>query len=114
VNPLLTFANVEVFGYISEVVYEFKDNKLVAINIYQNAFDNQNELAILETFFSVMYNELTDIYGKADTLDTDWYDDENSYQLSAYWLNSNHDTLLNVVVTMDSETYGGIRISILE
>ncbi|MDX1774902.1 S-layer homology domain-containing protein [Oceanihabitans sediminis] len=113
-NAILTFANVNVFGYLSDVVYEFEENKLVAINVYQYAFDNQNELAILETFFSVMYNELTDIYGKADTIDTDWYDDENSYQLSAYWVNSNHDTLLNVVVTMESDTFGGIRISILE
>lgn len=112
VNGFL-FSNVNVLGYLADVSYEFEMNKLIAINVYHYAADNQSGLTALEDFFLVMYEEAVRVYGGEDMLDIDWYDDEDGYALSAYWVTADHDLLLRVKMTMDYNTFGGIRISIL-
>ncbi|CAM3228713.1 S-layer-like y domain-containing protein [Filibacter tadaridae] len=108
----LYFSNANVLGYLADTSYEFQGNKLVAINVFHYVVENQYDLDILEAFFVVMYNEISDVYGRADILDTDWYDDNDGYSLSAYWMNPTHNTLLVVKIMESFDTYGGIRISI--
>ena len=108
------FSNVVVLGYLADISYEFENGRLVAINAYHYIVENQNSIDILEAFFVVLYDEISKQFGKAYSIDTNWYDDEDGFVLSAFWMNSDHNTLLTVKVTMDYETFGGIRISISE
>ena len=109
----LYYYDVNVLGYQAKISYEFKDNKLVAINVFHDIVMNQSDLDILEAFFIVMYDDISKSYGAADYIDTDWSDDEDGYVLSAHWDTPDHSTLLMVKVTMEYDTFGGIRISIL-
>ena len=106
----LYFSNVNVLGELAEVSYEFVGDQLEAINVYHYSVDNQRDFSILEDFFIIMYNEIYLIEGREIFLDTDWYDDGDSYQLSAYWVTANYNTLLTVVVKAN-DAYGGIRLS---
>lgn len=72
--------------------------------------EDQRDFATLEDFFIIMFEEIYLIEGEEVALDTDWYDDGDKYQLSAYWITPNYNTLLSVNVTA-SDAYGGIRIS---
>ena len=110
----LFYRDIWVFDYHSEVIYEFENNKLVAINIYHTVVDNLYDLDLLETYFKLMLDNLIYIYGKPYFLDTNWFDDSDGYTLSAYWSSNGHDTLLVTKVTVEYSTYGGIRISINE
>ena len=110
----LNYSGVNVIGYLADVTYEFEENKLVGINIFHYVFNNQSDLAVLEDYFMVIYKEMSKVYGAVDDLDTDWYDDEDDYGLTAFWLTSTHSALINVRVEMNGNTFGGIRFSILE
>ncbi|WP_342560619.1 S1C family serine protease [Psychrobacillus sp. FSL W7-1457] len=113
-QDLLFYSDVSVLGLLGDVNYEFKNNRLVAINIFHYAVDNQ-DIDTLEAYFVLMHDVLSESYGLAKVLDTNWFDDKDVYRLAAYWVLADHNTLLNVTITSDYiQTYGGLRISISE
>jgi Copper amine oxidase N-terminal domain len=108
----LLFQGAIVLGYSANVLYEFRNDKLIAINVYHDVVKNQSDLAILETFFVVMFEEIYNVYGDPVGVDTNWFDDVDGNRLSAFWQTVDHSTLLAVHVTLDYSTYGGIRIAV--
>ena len=113
-NNHLVYSDVTVLGYLADVIYQFQNNRLVAINVYHYVVDDIQDLDTLERFFVVLYDEVSKIYGEADELDTDWNNDEVDYHLSAYWTRPDHVTMVTVNMTINSNTFGGLSISILE
>jgi hypothetical protein len=107
----LTYTDEWVFGFSAMVVYEFENNKLAAINVYHDGV-NELDLDLLETYFVMMYDNLSIIYGMPVFLDTDWFDDSNGYTLSAYWVTDDHSMLLITQIDVDYYASGGFRISI--
>ncbi|WP_197206586.1 S1C family serine protease [Cytobacillus firmus] len=108
----LVFQNVSVLDYPANVIYEFDNNILTAVNVYHNIAENVGDLSLLEDYFINIYQKITPYYGEPEHLDTDWMDDEEGYVLSAYWTAVDHDTMLIVQITFDYDSYGGLRISI--
>ena len=108
----LIYSNKWVFDLSAIVTYEFENNNLVAINIYHDVVNNQDDLELLEQYFAVMYHYLSTIYGEPTYLDTDWLDDYNNYALIAFWESYDHDTLLTTNIELDYTSFGGIRIEI--
>lgn len=111
-TTILRYVDKQVMGLTGEVVYEFENNKLVAINVYHYIVDNQADLDILEGYFVVLHNDLSAIYGSPQLVDPDWSDDEDGYTLSAYWTLKQHNLLLIVQVDPNFSSNGGMRISI--
>ena len=108
----LYFRNVNVLGYFANIIYEFEGNRLVGINVYHYIVENQKDLKILEAFFLMIFDVVRKIYGTQAELYTDWLNDEDGFNLSALWTTTTHNTQLMVRVTMDFETFGGLRISL--
>ena len=108
----LSYRNKLVFDFSANVSYEFENNKLVAINVFHDVVNDQGDLDLLETYFVVMYDNLSKIYGEPTVLDTNWYDDDDGYTLSAFWLTNDNNILLTSRIQADYSSFGGIRISI--
>ncbi|WP_075618290.1 S-layer homology domain-containing protein [Paenisporosarcina indica] len=108
----LFYSDVNAFGYQADVIYEFQNNKLFAMTVY-HYIANQTEVEILEDYFYGMYDDLVETYGVADDLNRDWNDDEEDYSLYAYWMTPAHHLLLSVTMTIDNESFGGIRFEVL-
>ncbi|EWG08627.1 hypothetical protein [Cytobacillus firmus] len=110
----LVYQNVNILGYTGMVIYVFENNALVAVNVYHDIMESVDDLNLLEAYFVTMYEKIIPYYGDPVSLDTDWLNDTGGYNLSAYWITNDHNTLLTVQVTYDYDTYGGLRISITE
>lgn len=108
----LAYKNKLIFEYTANVIYEFKDDKLVAINIFHDVVNNQDDLKLLEAYFLAMYDKISAIYGESDSLDTDWYDDEDGYSISAFWDEDTEGILLTSTIMDDFSSFGGIRIAL--
>ena len=107
----LRYSNKWIFNFSANVSYVFENNRLVEIYIFHDVVNNQDNLELLETYFIVMYEQLSNLYGQPEGLDTNWFDDENGYSLSAYWVTNHHDVLLASKVNLDYTSFGGISIS---
>ena len=55
---------------------------------------------------------LSKIYGEADVIDTNWYDDSEFYAIGAIWKANGHDVLLTSIVEFDYSSFGGIQVTI--
>ncbi|HWI47331.1 MAG TPA: trypsin-like peptidase domain-containing protein, partial [Rummeliibacillus sp.] len=108
----LAYKDKLIFEYTADVIYEFKDDKLVAINIFHDVVNNQDDLKLLESYFMVMYDKIAAIYGESDDLDTDWYDDDDGYSISAFWDEDKEGILLTSTILEDFSSFGGIRIAL--
>ncbi|MFJ8263836.1 S1C family serine protease [Rummeliibacillus sp. NPDC094406] len=108
----LSYKDKLIFEYTASVIYEFKDDKLVAINIYHDVVNNQDDLDLLEKYFLLMYDNIAAVYGEADGLDTNWYDDDDGYSISAFWDEDKEGILLTSTIMEDFSSFGGIRIAL--
>ena len=79
----LRYTNKWIFDFSANISYVFENNRLVEIYIFHDVVNNQDDLELLETYFIVMYDYLTYLYGQPDGLDTNWFDDDDGYSLSA-------------------------------
>lgn len=110
----LAYERVLVLDLTATVIYEFQNDELIAIDVYHDVVTFADSLELLETYFVVLLEDMMGIYGEPTVIDTDWYDDEDGYSLSAYWQLADHQSLLAVKINYDYSTFGGIRIAINE
>lgn len=111
---VLYYQGVAILDYSANVIYEFKNNKLVAVNVYHDVVNNVNDLELLEAYFVTMYDKIRQTHGEADWVDTNWYDDgSDGYILAAVWEATDQTTLLITQITLDYDTDGGLRISVI-
>ena len=108
----LVYANKNVLDFSAIVTYRFENNALVEITILHDVVFYRGDLDALEAYFVVMYESLSKIYGEADVIDTNWYDDSEFYAIGAIWKENGHDVLLTSIVEFDYSSFGGIQVTI--
>lgn len=111
----LMYTGNTIFSLPASVTYVFENNQLRSIYIFHDLILEEEYLGfdVLEAYFSIMYNDLSTIYGSPVFLDTEWYDDTDGFSLNAFWLvGSSQDILLTTQVNWDYTSIGGIVITI--
>ena len=108
----LIYANKNVLDFSAAVNYQFKNNALVEITIIHDVVYDRGDIDALEAYFVVMYDSLSKIYGVADIIDTNWYDDSEFYAIGAIWKGNGHDVMLSSIVEFDYSSFGGIQVTI--